>query len=57
MAAFAVHCQEEHEEQTDPIYNNSSAVTYAKITAEDLCQVFKWQIFKYILCRFILDGV
>lgn len=41
MAAFAVHCQEERGEQTDPIYNNSSAVTYAKITAEDLCQVFK----------------
>lgn len=55
MAASAVHCQEEHGEQTDPLYNN--AVIYAKVTAEDLCQVFKWQIFKYILCTFILDGV
>lgn len=41
MAAFAVPCQEEHEEQTDPLYDNSSAVTYAKLTAGDLCQVFK----------------
>lgn len=54
MAAFAVSCQEQHEGQTD---NDSSAVTYAETTAEDLCQVFKWQVFKYILCTFILNEV
>lgn len=60
IAAFAVHCQEEHEEQTDPLYNSLSTVTYPKVTAEDLkifsrCQVFKWQILKYVFCTFILE--